>query len=147
MTMAASIECRAPFVDHELVELAASVPESFKVRGFTTKYLLKKVVKPWLPDEILNRKKRGFGAPMGSWIRNDLGPLVNNLLSEDQISRRGLFNWAFVREIIAKHNAQKSDYSDHLLALINLELWCRIFLDGEDHNDVTEAMNEMTVAV
>jgi asparagine synthase (glutamine-hydrolysing) len=146
MTMAASIECRAPFVDHELVELAASVPESFKVRGFTMKYLLKKVVKPWLPAEILNRKKRGFGAPMGSWIRNDLGPLVNNLLSEDQVRKRGLFNSAFVREIVAKHNAQKSDYSDHLLALINLELWCRIFFDGQDHNDVTETMSEMMVA-
>jgi len=143
MTMAASIECRAPFVDHELVELAASVPESLKVRGFTMKYLLKKVVKPWLPAEILNRKKRGFGAPMGSWIRNDLGPLVNNLLSEEQIRKRGLFNWAFVDGMVAKHNAQKSDYSDHLLALINLELWCRIFLDGQDHNDVTETMSEM----
>jgi len=143
MTMAASIECRAPFVDHELVELAASVPESLKVRGFTMKYLLKKVVKPWLPAEILNRKKRGFGAPMGSWIRNDLGPLVNNLLSKEQIRKRGLFNSDFVDGIVAKHNAQKSDYSDHLLALINLELWCRIFLDGQDHNDVTETMSEM----
>jgi len=143
MTMAASIECRAPFIDHELVELAASMPESFKVRGFTMKYLLKKVVKPWVPEEILNRKKRGFGAPMGSWIRNDLGPLVDDLLSPDQVKKRGLFNSTSVREIIARHKAQKCDYTDQLLALINLELWCQIFLDHKHH----EQPVEMTAAV
>ena len=143
MTMAASIECRAPFIDHELVELAASMPESFKVRGFTMKYLLKKVVKPWVPEEILNRKKRGFGAPMGSWIRNDLGPLVDDLLSPDQVKKRGLFNSTAVREIVARHKAQKGDYTDQLLALINLELWCQIFLDHKHH----EQPLEMTAAV
>jgi len=140
MTMAASIECRAPFVDHELIEMASSIPDSMKVRGFTMKYLLKKAVKPWLPPEILNRKKRGFGAPVGSWIRNDLSPLVDNLLSETQVKRRGLFNWSVIREMIAVHNAQKSDYTDHLLALINLELWCQIFMDGKDHQEVLEVM-------
>ena len=138
MTMAASIECRAPFVDHELVEMAAQMPDSLKIRGFTMKYLLKKAVKPWLPPEILNRKKRGFGAPMGSWIRNDLNPLMENLLSEVQVKRRGLFNWPVIRDLIAKHKAQKGDYTDHLLALINLELWCQIFMDGRGHPEVTE---------
>ena len=138
--MAASIECRAPLVDHELIEMASSMPDSMKVRGFTMKYLLKKAVKPWLPPEILNRKKRGFGAPVGSWIRNDLSPLVDNLLSETQVKRRGLFNWSVIREMIAVHKAQKSDYTDHLLALINLELWCQIFMDGKDHHDVLEVM-------
>jgi asparagine synthase (glutamine-hydrolysing) len=146
MTMAASIECRAPFIDHELVELAASMPDSLKIRGFTMKYLLKKAVKPWLPAEILNRKKRGFGAPMGSWIRKDLGPLVTSLLSREQVAKRGLFNPSFVQEMVARHNAQQADYTDHLLALINLELWCRIFLDRQDHVEVTEAMTEMMVA-
>ena len=146
MTMAASIECRAPFVDHELVELAASMPDSLRIRGFTMKYLLKKVVAPWLPREILHRKKRGFGAPMGSWIRNELGPLVDSLLSEKQIRRRGLFNPAAVGEIVAKHKAQKGDYTDQLLALINLELWCQIFLDGTKHQDLTEMMTE-TMAI
>jgi asparagine synthase (glutamine-hydrolysing) len=143
MTMAASIECRAPFIDHELVEMASSIPESFKVRGFNMKYLLKKVVKPWLPAEIINRKKRGFGAPMGSWIRNDLGPLVDNLLSTEQVRKRGLLNPAAVAELIAKHKAQKSDYTDQLLALINLELWFQIFLDRKHEHDLVE----MTTAV
>src|SRR5262245_12032573 len=135
MTMAASIECRAPFVDHELVELTTAIPESLKIRGFRMKYLLKKVVEPWLPAEILHRKKRGFGAPMGAWLRNELSPLAQNLLSEEQTNRRGLFNWPFIKEILAKHYTQTHDYTDHLLALVNLELWCRVFLDGRDRHD------------
>src|SRR6185436_19900810 len=133
MTMAASLECRAPFVDHELVELAARMPDSLRVRGFKMKYLLKKVVEPWLPSEIVNRKKRGFGAPMGAWLRVDLAPLVDSLLAESQVKRRGLFNPLIVKQMIEKHNGQKADYTDHLLALISLELWCQIFLDGKDH--------------
>jgi asparagine synthase (glutamine-hydrolysing) len=140
MTMAASIECRAPFIDHELVELASRIPASLKVRGLTMKYLLKKVVEPWLPREILHRKKRGFGAPMGSWIRRDLEPLVKHLLSGDQIKKRGLFNSSFIQQIIAKHMEQKSDYTDHLMALVNLELWCRIFLDKRDHRETKELL-------
>jgi asparagine synthase (glutamine-hydrolysing) len=146
MTMAVSLECRAPFVDHELVELAAKMPDSLKVRGFTMKYLLKKVVAPWLPREILHRKKRGFGAPVGSWMRNQLKSLVESLLSEDQINKRGLFNWTVIREIVAKHNAQQGDYSDQLLALISLELWCRIYLDGTNYNDLTEMMRRVSTS-
>jgi asparagine synthase (glutamine-hydrolysing) len=138
MTMAASIECRAPFLDHELVEMTASMPGDLKVRGFKLKYILKKALHPWLPQEILHRKKRGFGAPMGSWIRSDLSGLMDGLLSETQVRQRGLFNPTVVADLIAKHKAQKADYTDHLLALVNLELWCRIFLDGKDHYDYAE---------
>jgi asparagine synthase (glutamine-hydrolysing) len=136
--MAVSLECRAPFLDHELVELTACMPDSLKVRGLTMKYLLKKVLKPWLPREILYRKKRGFGAPMGSWIRKDLALLLDNLLSETQVKKRGLFNWSVVRDMVAKHKDQRKDYTDQLLALVNLELWCRIFLDGQSHHDSWE---------
>jgi asparagine synthase (glutamine-hydrolysing) len=140
MTMATSIECRAPFMDHELVELAARMPEHLKVHGLQLKYLLKKVVKPWLPKEIIHRKKRGFGAPIGSWLRKDLEPLVATLLSEPQVRKRGLFQWPVVKEMIVKHENQQQDYTDHLLALIGLELWCQIFLDRRSAEDVSEAM-------
>ena len=132
MSMAASIECRAPFVDQELIELAGSIPSSEKIRGLEMKHLLKKVVAPWLPPEILSRKKRGFGAPVGSWLRADLEPLVNDMLSETQIKQRGLFHWPVIQEVIARHKAQQADYTDQLLALISLEQWCRIFIDGND---------------
>lgn len=129
MTMATSLECRAPFMDHELVELAARMPAHLKIHGFTMKYILKKAVKPWLPAEILNRKKRGFGAPVGAWLRRDLKMLVHDTLSEQQVRKRGLFQWPVVRELIQKHEAQEGDYTDHLLALINFELWFRQFMD------------------
>ena len=129
MTMAMSLECRAPFMDHELVELAARMPANLKVRGFTMKYVLKKAVQPWLPAEILNRKKRGFGAPMGAWLRRDLKLLVQETLSERQVKKRGLFQWPVVKQLIQRHDSQEGDYTDHLLALINLELWFRQFMD------------------
>jgi asparagine synthase (glutamine-hydrolysing) len=96
------------------------------------KYLLKKAVSPWLPKEILQRKKRGFGAPIGAWLRQDLEKLVLETLSKEQVKRRGLFNWPIIESVIAAHKNHRSDHTDHLLALINLELWCRIFLDGSD---------------
>lgn len=132
MSMAASIECRAPLIDHELVELTSRIPAHLKVRGLTMKYLLKKAVQPWLPPEILRRKKRGFGAPVGAWLRRDLEFLVRETLSREQIAKRGIFDPAVVSEIVASHRAQARDHTDHLLALICLELWSRIFLDGND---------------
>lgn len=132
MSMAASIECRAPLVDYELVELASRIPSAMKIRGFTMKYLLKKAVAPWLPREVIERKKRGFGAPVGSWLRQDLQPLIQDLLSEEQVRRRGLFHWPAVESILKTHQEQRSDHSDHIFALIALEIWCRIYLDGQD---------------
>ena len=112
MSMAASIECRAPFLDHELVELTSRIPSNLKVRGLEMKYLFKKVVKPWLPEEILRRKKRGFGAPMGAWLRNDLKALVQETLSETQVKRRGLFHWEVVQKVISSHDQQRGDHTD-----------------------------------
>jgi asparagine synthase (glutamine-hydrolysing) len=136
MSMAASLECRAPFVDSELVELSSRMPSRHKIRGFSMKYLLKKVFQPWLPPAILHRKKRGFGAPVGSWFRKDLDFLVQETLSENQVRSRGIFDPRVVQEIISAHRSQRSDHTDHLFALINLELWSRIFLDGLDWQQV-----------
>ncbi len=138
MSMAASIECRAPLVDYELVELMARMPSSFKVRGFTMKYLMKKAVAPWLPRKILERKKRGFGAPIGAWLRKDLQPMVSELLSEDQIRCRGLFHWPAIQRLISDHAAERADHTDHLLALVMLELWQRVYLDRIDRASWSE---------
>jgi len=132
MSMAASIECRAPFVDYQLVELASRMPSSLKLRGLTMKYLLKKAVVPWLPREVIERKKRGFGAPVGAWLRHDLQPLIHEMLSEDQVRRRGLFHWPAIQSILEAHQTQRADHTDHVFALITLETWCRIYLDGQD---------------
>jgi asparagine synthase (glutamine-hydrolysing) len=138
MSMAASLECRAPFIDYELVELTSRMPSHYKVHGLTMKYLLKKVIEPWVPRQILHRKKRGFGAPMGSWLRHDLKDLLEETLSESQIRKRGLFDVEVVREVMASHQTHQRDHTDALLALINLELWCRIFLDGNDWRSMSK---------
>jgi asparagine synthase (glutamine-hydrolysing) len=75
---------------------------------------------------------------MGSWIRHDLRPLVDSLLSEAQVKTRGLFNWSTIKEMVLMHHAQKADYTDQLLALINLEVWCQIFLDSRDYREPLE---------
>jgi asparagine synthase (glutamine-hydrolysing) len=130
MSMAASVECRAPLVDYELVELASRMPSSLKVRGLTLKYLLKKAVAPWLPREVIERKKRGFGAPVGGWLRQDLKPLIHELLSETQVQRRGLFHWPAIQQLLTAHQEQRNDHTDRIFALIALETWCRVYLDG-----------------
>ena len=134
--MAASIECRAPFMDHKLVELTSRIPSSLKIQGLKTKRLLKKSVESWLPKEILERPKRGFGAPFGAWLRKDLEVLIQDTLSEEQVKKRGIFRWKQVHETIESHKARRQDHTDHLLALINLELWQRIFLDGNGFQTV-----------
>lgn len=131
MSMAASIECRAPLVDYELVELASVMPASLKVRGLKLKYILKKALAPWLPPEILRRKKRGFGAPVGTWLRKELQPLICELISERQVRQRGLFQWPAIESLLKTHQEQRQDYTDQIFGLIVLELWCRVYLDDQ----------------
>jgi asparagine synthase (glutamine-hydrolysing) len=145
MTMAASIECRAPLLDYELIELTARMPARLKVNGFTLKYLFKKAASKWLPRQILDRKKRGFGAPVGSWFRNQLEPLVEDCLSREQVTRRGFFDPATVERIIASHRSRSADHTDHVLALVTFELWCRIFLDNAGVSAVPSWAGESVV--
>ena len=130
MSMASSLECRVPFLDHELVEYAASMPSHLKVHGMKLKYILKKAMAHILPDEILHRSKRGFGAPVGSWLRHDLRPLAEEILSETSVRNRGFFQWPAVKQTMDLHLAEREDHTDQLLALITFELWCRIYLDA-----------------
>lgn len=144
VTMATSIECRVPFLDHRLVEIAGAMPESIKMRGGEPKYILRRALEGLLPQEILERGKRGFGAPMGSWLKSELRPLRDELLSEPSITARGLLSPAAVRAVVSDHDAGREDYSDLLLVLINLEIWCRLFVDGSSAADVGAELAELT---
>ena len=106
------------------------MPESVKIRGGRLKHLMKEAVSALLPRDILERKKRGFGTPMGAWLKQDLAPLVRSLLSEQMVGHRGLFHYPAVRELILAHETNRVDGTDRLLALINLEIWSRLYLDG-----------------
>jgi asparagine synthase (glutamine-hydrolysing) len=140
MSMATSLECRVPLLDHELVELAAHMPEKMKIRNGRLKHVLKEALKGVLPPDILNRKKRGFGTPMGAWLKGDLKPLLLRTLDAETVARRGLFDYAQVRSLITDHEANRIDGTDQLLSLMNLEIWSRIYLDRRTPEDVTSEM-------
>ena len=127
--MAANLEVRVPFLNVELVELAARMPPRLKLRGLKRKYILKRAAERLLPREVVWRKKAGFGAPVRAWLRGPLRPLVDELLSEETVRRRGLFRPAEVRRVVEANLSGREDYALHVLQLLTLELWHREFLD------------------
>jgi asparagine synthase (glutamine-hydrolysing) len=140
MSMAVSLECRVPFLDHKLVELAAAMPSAIKVKDGRLKHVLKQALGDLLPDDILNRKKRGFGTPMGAWLKRELAPLLRRLLSPEVLRARALFRPEVVAALMADHESNRIDGTDALLALMNLEIWSRIYLDGREPEDVALEM-------
>jgi asparagine synthase (glutamine-hydrolysing) len=132
MSMAASIESRVPFLDHELVEHVVAMPERFKVRGWTTKAVLRRALEGRVPREILRRKKMGFPVPFGGWLRGPLRPLLDELVVSPRALDRGLFEPDLLRHLARDHQAGIANHGDRLWLLINLEIWQRIFFDDED---------------
>jgi len=129
-SMAASLEVRAPFLDYRLIELAASMPPRLKIRAGQTKALLRQVVKPLLPPDIITRGKWGFSVPIGRWLRDELQPLMQDLLLDSRCRERGFFRPVVVQEMVRAHTSGRQDYGRHLWLLINFELWCRTLLDS-----------------
>jgi asparagine synthase (glutamine-hydrolysing) len=125
-----SLECRVPLLDQRLVKLAARMPGRTRIKGGNLKHTMKRAMTGLLPASILNRPKRGFGAPIGAWFRSELAPLLRQMLSESTLTRRGLLNPSAVALWVRQHEKQQADRTDHLLALVSLEIWCRMYLDG-----------------
>ena len=128
-TMAVSLEARSPFLDHHVIEFAASLPEKFKLRGLTTKYLLKQVLRKLLPAENLDRRKMGFGVPLGHWFRGKLQPFLRETLLAEASLNRGLFKPEAVKRLVELHTRGERDYSHQLWTLLMLELWFQRFID------------------
>ena len=129
--MAASIESRVPFLDHPLVEFVAGLPDRAKLRGVTTKWMLRQAMRDRLPAAILSRKKLGFPVPVGTWLRGEWRFLLDEFVLSERVTRRGIFERAALRRLVEGH-ARGENHSERLWALITFELWSRIFLDGED---------------
>lgn len=130
MSMAASIESRVPFLDHKLVEFTARLPEKFKIRGKTTKWILREAMQGVLPAEILTRKKMGFPVPFGNWLRGEFRSIVDEYVLSERALNRGIFDADFIREIVAQHNAGEN-HDERMWFLINFEIWQRQFIEGE----------------
>ena len=130
MSMAASVEVRVPFLDADLVEFSAQIPVKYKQRGREGKWVLKKAMEPYLPHDVIYRPKTGFGAPLRSWMRFELRDLLGDMLSEESLNRRGLFNPQAVHRLIADNDSGRRDASYILLSLLCIEIWCRAYLDS-----------------
>jgi asparagine synthase (glutamine-hydrolysing) len=122
-SMACSLEVRAPFLDHELVEFVMSLPSKWKLRGFTSKYILKKAMENLLPDEVINRPKKGFGVPIAKWIKGPLKGLFEDLLSFNRIKQEGFLNPEYVTTLFQDHLANRKDNRKQLWTLLVWELW------------------------
>jgi asparagine synthase (glutamine-hydrolysing) len=129
MSMAANLEVRVPFLNREMLELAARMPPELKLRGLKRKYILKRAAEKLLPRKVVWRRKAGFGAPIRSWLRGPLRPMVNDLLSDETIKQRGLFQPREVRRIIDLNLSGREDYNLQVFQLLNLEIWHRVFID------------------
>jgi asparagine synthase (glutamine-hydrolysing) len=130
MTMANSVELRVPLLDHRVLEFAASLPPSFKLRGFNLKYILKSVLSQKIPKEIRDRKKTGFPVPYESWLRNDLKDVVWAVLTDRRSVERGYFRKDAVEGLL-RANSNGANYSKEIFSLLSFELWQRTFLERE----------------
>jgi asparagine synthase (glutamine-hydrolysing) len=137
MSMAASIESRVPFLDHELVEFTARIPAEYLVEGLAGKFILKQAVEDILPRSIVYRKKMGFPTPWEYWLA---GPEMDNLqrfLLEPRTTERNLFRPEAVQRLFAEHRAKSRDHGNRIWRLLNLEIWQRIMIDGEPIEEVS----------
>jgi len=126
-SMAASLEVRAPFLDHTLVEFLTRLPVGLKLRGLTTKYVLKRAMRGRLPREVTDRPKKGFGMPVAKWVKGELRPLVRETFSPERLRRRGLFNPDYVSRLLDEHEGGRADHRKLIWTLLMFELWPQEF--------------------
>ncbi|MCL4705764.1 asparagine synthase (glutamine-hydrolyzing) [bacterium] len=129
MSMAHSLETRAPLLDYRLVEFATRLPVHFKMRDSMTKYLLKKLLLKYLPPETLVKKKQGFAVPINRWFQQQLNGYTAEVLLDQRCRQRGYFNLAVVQKVLQHHATGRRDYSEWIWLLLNLELWFQTFVD------------------
>jgi len=130
-SMSNSLEVRAPFLDYRILEFAASIPPSIKLKKGTLKYLLKKLASDYLPEEIIYRPKSGFAIPLDNWFRQELKPYLHSVILSDRARERRYFNYNYVEYIINEHLNNRGYHEHKLWSLLWLELWHRMFVDNE----------------
>jgi asparagine synthase (glutamine-hydrolysing) len=129
-SMAASLEVRVPFLNRSVIDFATELPLGLKLNGLTTKYILKKSVASRLPAAIIKRPKKGFNMPVAYWLTNELRELVLDMLSEACITRQGLFNYPYVKQLLDDHFARRQDNRKLLWTLLMFQLWYNKYMTG-----------------
>jgi asparagine synthase (glutamine-hydrolysing) len=134
MSMAAGVETRVPYLDPDLVGLAARIPDGSRQHGAQSKWILKKAMERILPSDIIRRPKMGFGVPLRAWLRGPLKSMMYDLLSADTLRKRGLFDPPAVSRLVSENEMGQGDYAYSILSLMCIEVWCRLFLDNDGGN-------------
>ena len=128
-SMAVGLEARVPFMDVELMRLCATIPEHYKLRGNTTKWVLKEAMSRYLPNDLIYRAKTGFGAPLRKWVQEDLYEVIEYLLGPSRVEARGIFDVDFVRRLLDENADGSADHTYLIYALLTLEIWMQTFVD------------------
>jgi asparagine synthase (glutamine-hydrolysing) len=145
MSMATSVESRVPFLDHKLVETVCAMPSTLKIRGFQTKYLLRKAMENILPPSILKQKKRGFPTPLPPWMRQHL-PTIRSILLDQKLAQRQVVRTEAIRSLFDFHESGKRNCTFQIWRLLNFELWCRVFFDRDGSESEIEPSAEVATA-
>ena len=130
MSMAASIEVRVPLLDDDLVEEMLTLPTDIKIHGKQRKFVFKKAMESWLPNDIIWRKKAGFGAPIQAWIGNELKPMIEELLGEAHLKQQGIFRHQTIAKLLAAEQRQEDYYANHIWQLLIFQIWHRTFIEN-----------------
>src|ERR1051326_7769923 len=140
MSMANSLEVRAPFTDYRLFEFAMQVPQRMKVRNMTTKWITRQAMRDVLPQEVLAKKKMGFNPPLPQWINGELRPVIQQFLSPAAIERRGIFRPDAVQKLLRDHEEDRRDNALKIWALLMIEVWQRMYFDKQPEESVLESV-------
>ncbi len=136
MTLAFGVEERVPFLDHRLVELSFTIPPGMKVRGMNEKYIFRKAMQPFVPKEIIARKKQRFYVPIDLWIKEELRPMVEEFLSEKNIKKHGYFNYRYVEHILKNYEKSRLYYARQLWNLLTFEIWHKLYIEQLNFKEV-----------
>lgn len=138
MGMSVGLEARVPFLDNRVIDLALSMPGDMKLRGGVSKYILKQAMKEKLPHDILHRQKQMFTVPIGEWFKTHLAGMMQDFLLSERALSRGLFEPAALRTLMEEHISGPKNHTRALRALMALEIWHRLFVDGEAYDTLPE---------
>jgi asparagine synthase (glutamine-hydrolysing) len=131
MAMAHGLEVRPPLLEHRMVEFAAGVPANLKLRGTKLKYILRRVAARYLPAELIDRPKQGFGFPLARWMQTDLRDLLHRTIADSRFVQAGVFDRAYVQRLLDEHVEGRRDHNFRLWILLNLEIWHRLYLEEQ----------------
>lgn len=142
MTMAHSLEARAPFMDHEIAEFSARLPMRLKVKGKSLRVIQKMLAKRYIPEEVLNRPKQGFSSALPYMLKDEYKSLYNKLLVDSQLAKEGILNQNRINLLLTEHNSGKVDHGNRLWLLVNSEAWYRMFIVGMGKDELTSLLKD-----